>query len=108
MGSRINLLLNDLLSNSKIGVNLKCHEHEKVEGETSACVENTASVTFYSQVKEGVELEVHFDCSTHEGKIELSKDFNFFRYVEGTDAHSRAIKLLRVLYENSISFTVHH
>lgn len=103
MGSRLNVALQDLLNQPEIQVRL--HAHEFNDGEDNPGGHNTvdtcAEVTFLPE-----DLNVSFDYHVHAGVVTLSMDFNWFRYPNDPDHVSR--KLLRALYNYSISFTVHH
>ena len=104
MGSRINIPLTDLLQIPEVRVELRrCVQ----DGGTDAdnLVENLASVTF---AKSDATFTTMFDYTIHNGKVELSKDFNFFRYTEGSESDIQNKNLMRFLYKNNISFTIHH
>lgn len=101
MGSRIVISLRSLLSIPGVNVKLSSEQHQDEDGQYYT--DDTATVGFTTGSGENEELTVNqFDYTAYEGRVELSKDFNFFR---DREHHSR---LLRVLYEHSISFTVHH
>lgn len=104
MGSRLNIELTDLMSRTEISVKLYQVDLGEVEGDepTGVLYENLAKVSFFDTDGEAVEFVL--DSDPHEGKVTLSCDFNFFRYAPGDSK----LKLLRLLYEHSISFTVHH
>ena len=110
MGSRINIALSDLLGNQNIAVVLGTEEIN--DGEDNPGGHNTvftvAEVTFVLAHDRSAESEFRFtfDCSVYEGKVELSADFNWFRY--GLEEVTPQKKLMRALYEHSVSFTVHH
>jgi hypothetical protein len=104
MGSRINVLLSDLLHIPNIKINLAAKELS--DGEDSTVIP-TAEVTFKRIIRQEIQdVIVYFDYSNNQGKIELSADFNWFRYPNDPEHMSRL--LLLMLYENSISFTVNH
>lgn len=106
MGSRINIELGDLLHNIKIETRLLTTEladgADNPSGQNT--LETTAEVIFHSLSSKQETLTFSFDYTLHEGRVTLSADFNLFRY----DDQSPQRKLLRALYENGISFTVHH
>lgn len=100
MGSRIVISLQSLLSNDAIRVVLSSERHVDDE-DAQPYTEDTATVTF--EVTAGMAVtEVQFDYTCYNGAVELSKDFNFFR---DREHHT---KLLRLLYEHGINFTVQH
>lgn len=92
MGSRITVKLPELLG----------HILVRVEFTTPAKAEQTARVTFKSRNDDSTDGIYYFDVDVHEGRVELSTDFNFFRAV----AHYQ--ELMRLLYEHGICFTVTH
>ena len=100
MGSRLNLSLSCLIGNPNISVELKT-TNLAMEGEPEF-FETTAHVSFKSQYS--TTSEWSFDVSRYDGKIELSCDFNFFRY---TKEDSKVI-LLQNLYSYGIDFRVTH
>lgn len=104
MGSRLNISLQQLLSHPNIEVRLFCDEHRDDE---------SVDLFQYAEVKvkssNGVvikDFKFVFDVHAYEGKITLSCDWNWFRYPNDEDHYSR--QLMRMLYEYSVSFTVHH
>jgi hypothetical protein len=106
MGSRLNIALQDVLNYPEIQVRLYAHEMNDGEDNPGGhnTVETCAELTFRSNEQE--DFVVVFDYSAHAGAVTLSLDFNWFRYPNDPDHVSR--KLLRALYNHSISFTVHH
>jgi len=106
MGSRINIALVDLLTNPNVDVKLLTTELNDGEDNPGGrnSIDTTAEVTFYRLSSKQEDLVVSFDYTVHQGRIELSADFNWFRY----DDSAPHKKLLKMLYEHSVSFTVHH
>jgi hypothetical protein len=106
MGSRINIALVGLLNTPNIEVKLMTEELN--DGEDNPGGHNTrlstAVVVFRPVSSKQEDLVFSFDYHVHQGRIELSADFNWFRY----DDSAPHKKLLRMLYEHSVSFTVHH
>jgi hypothetical protein len=106
MGSRLNIALQDVLNYP--GIKVRLYARELNDGEDNPgghnTVETYAELTF--RYNEQEDFMVVFDYTVHQGHIELSTDFNWFRYPNDPDHVSR--KLLRALYNHSISFTVHH
>ena len=95
MGARISIELQGLLSNPDVQVLLECEVIEALEPEDQETVVQRAKVNFVSNQK------VHwFDVLSHDSKISLEADFNFFRNEEG---HKW---LMRCLFEASVPFTV--
>lgn len=93
MGSRIQLNLNALLNSPNISVKLGFAEW------------GSAQVEF--RLLSGESSTVTFDYHTEpDGKIALTADFNLFRYID--DRGSAQMRLLKMLYEHSIPFTVYH
>ena len=95
MGARISIELQGLLNNPDVQVLLECEVIEALEPEDRETLAQRAKVNFVSNQK------VHwFDVVSHNSKISLEADFNFFRNEEG---HKW---LMRCLFEASVPFTV--
>lgn len=108
MGSRINIALVELLNTPNIEVKLMTEELN--DGEDNPGGHNTrlptAEVTFRRVSSKQEDLVACFDYTNHQGKVELSADFNWFRYPNDPEHHAH--RLLKMLYEYSVSFTIHH
>jgi hypothetical protein len=115
MGSRLNINLVELLNSPFIKVEFETmrqedpqpdHQTESDENIKPIYDTNNCIVTFQNQQDQMACHDfVHvFDHHVHEGRIELSCDWNFFRY----GVQDQGVKLLKVLFEHSVSFTVHH
>ena len=106
MGSRISINLSEFLFNEYAELCLTTHSvvtnPDSFEDEDEESVESYARVTF--QVHGPKSVEYVFDVDSHSGVVTLSRDFNYFRYEEGSDEQL----LLRRLYEAGINFTVTH
>lgn len=103
MGSRIHIKLTDLLHNpliqvtlitSPVAVAIGSYEHERVA--QLKFVNSTDSRT--------TDLLYTLDYVCFEGRVTLEGDFNFFRY--DVDAPQR--KLMKLLYEHSVCFSITH
>lgn len=108
MGSRLNISLQQLLGHPNIEVRLFCEEHkdDETQGGGTTRIE-------YAEVKVKSSNEVVypdfkfiFDSHTYKGETTLSCDWNWFWYPNDPDHYSR--KIMHMLYEYSVSFTVHH
>lgn len=104
MGSRLNISLQQLLGHPNIEVRLFCDEHRDDDGVTrieyaEVKVKSSNEVVFK-------DFKFVFDSHTHKGETTLSCDWNWFRYPNDPDHYSQ--KIMRMLYEYSVSFTVHH
>lgn len=109
MGSRINIQLTELLNNPDISVALSTDEIN--DGEDNPGGRNTripiAEVSFGTRwCGVAKNLVYSFDYTAHNGQVELSADFNWFRYGASEDAPQK--RLLRNLYEHGVTFRVTH
>lgn len=107
MGSRITLSLQSLMGTPYIEVRL--YDVEMSDGEDNPGGQGTlipyAEVTFKPLRASNMDALVYnFDYHWHESKLELSADFNWFRYNE----RSPQREMLRALFEHGVGFKVHH
>jgi hypothetical protein len=104
MGSRISINLSEFLFNEYAELRLTNHRvvTDPDSDEDEESVESYARVTF--QVHGPKSVEYVFNVYSHAEIVTLSRDFNYFRYEEGSDEQL----LLRHLYEAGINFTVTH
>lgn len=93
MGARISIDLQSLLLDPRIKVAFESEVCD--EGESTEYTEHRAIVTFA-----GSDKKHYFDYHSHDGKVFLEADFNFFRDEE------RHKILMRALYEHGVVFTV--
>lgn len=102
MGSRIVIDLSEIVNNPLLEVTLSRQQVLNIDAVETADQEHpeyeaVAIVTF-------PQIRYSFDWNMYKGVIQLSADFNFFRY----SADSAQLLLLRALYENSVCFTINH
>jgi hypothetical protein len=95
MGARISIELQGLLNNPDVHITFACETSKGQDDTEKDSVNQRAKVNFLSNEK------IHwFDVLSHNSKVSLEADFNFFR---NEDGHKW---LMRCLFEASVPFTV--
>lgn len=109
MGSQIRIDLQSVLNNPTVEVRMFSedlgddHNHSDSTSGMNLIV-HYAEVTFKQQSRHARPFVFNFSYHVYSGQVELSADFNWFRYDEDTPQR----KLMRALYENGVDFKVSH
>ncbi len=102
MGSRLSIDFTEFTSNqyTEVWVTTKIHAPVAGEGEVGGA-EHIALVTFIGKERSP---EYHFELESFQGKVTLTRDFDYFRYEDDSEAKA----LLRWLYHAGVCFSVTH